>query len=407
MFKDYSQDSFYAWFRLFITLIIGSSLNIGMWAIVIALPDIQSDLDYNRAEVSSLVAFTMLGFALGNFLLGRLVDLYGISFTLILSALITLGGFFVSSTTNSFTVLGVCHIMIGLGTAAGFGPLMSDISFWFSKNRGIAVSVAASGNYLSGIVWPFLIRIAVDDSGDWRSQYVFFGIIAVGFTIPSALLLFRKIDQKFIEKDRQQAELNLSGKVISPKVLISILLLASFSCCVAMSMPQIHIVALCVDLGFGPLVGTNMLSLMLIGGIFSRIFSGIAVDYFGGLKVLLIGSGLQCLALFLFLPFDRLVPLHTVSLIFGLAQGGIVPSYAVIIREFLPPKNAASKVGIILMATIFGMAFGSWLSGYIYDQTGSYQLAFWNGIIWNILNLALVLFIVSRGNRKLYFSVAN
>ena len=407
MFKDYSQDSFYAWFRLFITLIIGSSLNIGMWAIVIALPDIQSDLDYNRAEVSSLVAFTMLGFALGNFLLGRLVDLYGMSFTLILSALIALGGFFVSSITNSFAVLGFCHIMIGLGTAAGFGPLMSDISFWFSKNRGIAVSVAASGNYLSGIVWPFLIRIAVDEPGDWRSQYVFFGIIVVSFTIPLALLLLRKIDQKFIEKDRQQAESNLSGKVISPKVLVSILLLASFSCCVAMSMPQIHIVALCVDLGFGPLVGTNMLSLMLIGGIFSRIFSGIAVDYFGGLKVLLIGSGLQCLALFLFLPFDRLVPLYTVSLIFGLAQGGIVPSYAVIIREFLPPKNAASKVGLLLMATIFGMAFGSWLSGYIYDQTGSYQLAFWNGITWNILNLALVLFIISRGNRKLYLSEVN
>ena len=407
MFKDYSQDSFYSWFRLFITLIIGSSLNIGMWAIVIALPDIQSDLDYNRAKVSSLVAFTMLGFALGNFLLGRLVDLYGMSFTLILSALIALGGFFVSSITNSFAVLGFCHIMIGLGTAAGFGPLMSDISFWFSKNRGIAVSVAASGNYLSGIVWPFLIRIAVDEPGDWRSQYVFFGIIVVGFTIPLALLLLRKIDQKFIEKDRQQAESNLSGKVISPKVLVSILLLASFSCCVAMSMPQIHIVALCVDLGFGPLVGTNMLSLMLIGGIFSRIFSGIAVDYFGGLKVLLIGSGLQCLALFLFLPFDRLVPLYTVSLIFGLAQGGIVPSYAVIIREFLPPKNAASKVGLLLMATIFGMAFGSWLSGYIYDQTGSYQLAFWNGIIWNILNLALVLFIISRGNRKLYLSEVN
>ena len=378
-----------------------------MWAIVIALPDIQSDLDYDRAEVSSLVAFTMLGFALGNFLLGRLVDLYGMSFTLILSALIALGGFFVSSITNSFAVLGFCHIMIGLGTAAGFGPLMSDISFWFSKNRGIAVSVAASGNYLSGIVWPFLIRIAVDEPGDWRSQYVFFGIIVVSFTIPLALLLLRKIDQKFIEKDRQQAESNLSGKVISPKVLISILLLASFSCCVAMSMPQIHIVALCVDLGFGPLVGTNMLSLMLIGGIFSRIFSGIAVDYFGGLKVLLIGSGLQCLALFLFLPFDRLVPLYTVSLIFGLAQGGIVPSYAVIIREFLPPKNAASKVGLLLMATIFGMAFGSWLSGYIYDQTGSYQLAFWNGIIWNILNLALVLFIISRGNRKLYLSEVN
>ena len=402
MFRNFSQDSFYAWFRLLVTLLIGASLNIGMWAIVIVLPDIQSEFNFNRAEVSVLVAFTMLGFALGNFFLGKLVDRHGIVFTLIFSAIMVFLGFLISAKTDLFFVLGFCHVLIGFGTAAGFGPLMSDISFWFSRNRGIAVAIAASGNYLSGIIWPSLVTFAFGMPMNWRSTYIIFGIIAASFSIPLAILLRKNIDEKFIKKDAREAEQNLSGKFISPRILISILVLASVSCCVAMSMPQIHIVALCVDLGFGPLVGTNMLSIMLFGGVISRILSGIAVDYFGGLKVLFVGSSLQCLALFLYLPFEGLNPLYAVSLIFGLAQGGIVPSYAVIIREYLPPKNVASKVGLVLMATIFGMAVGGWISGYIYDQTGSYQLAFWNGIIWNMFNIGLVVFLLLRGNNEKY-----
>ena len=175
-----------------------------------------------------------------------------------------------------------------------------------------------------------------------------------------------------------------------------------------MSMPQIHIVALCVDLGFSPIVGTNMLSLMLAGGVISRIISGVAVDYFGGFKVLLVGSSLQCLALFLYLPFDGLTSLYLVSLIFGLAQGGIVPSYAVILREYLPPQNIASKIGMVLMATIFGMAFGGWISGFIFDLTGSYKLAFLNGIIWNVTNILLVIYLMFKGkNNKTLVAIQN
>ena len=398
LFKDFSQDSNYSWFRLLVTFLIGASLNIGMWAIVIVLPEIQKEFDYDRAEVSVLVALTMFGFALGNFFLGKLVDRYGIVFTLIFSSILVLFGFLVTTNTSWFLVLGFCHVLIGLGTAAGFGPLMSDISFWFSKNRGIAVAIAASGNYVSGIIWPSLVTTLFDGSTNWRLQYILFGIIAASISVPLAFLLRKNIENRFLEKDTQKAGQNLSGKLIYPKTLILILLLASISCCVAMSMPQIHIVALCVDLGFGSLVGTKMLSLMLFGGVISRVLSGIAVDYFGGLKVLFVGSSLQCLALFLYLPFDGLAPLYTVSLVFGLAQGGIVPSYAVIIREYLPAKRVASKIGLILMATIFGMAFGGWISGYIYDVTGSYQLAFWNGILWNMVNICLVFFLLSRGN---------
>ena len=400
MFENFSQDSPYSWFRLLITFLIGTSLNIGMWAIVIVLPDIQKEFNFNRGEVSVLFSFTMVGFALGNFILGKLVDDFGIVFTLLFSAVIVVLGFIISAISYSLLLLSFCHIMIGFGTAAGFGPLMSDISFWFSKRRGIAVAIAASGNYFSGIIWPTLISTIFITSFDWRFLYILFGLIAVILTIPLCFFLRKKIDNSYLDKETKEANKKLSDKVISPKLLLFILVLASIACCVAMSMPQIHIVALCVDLGFSPIVGTNMLSLMLAGGVVSRIISGVAVDYFGGFKVLLVGSSLQCLALFLYLPFDGLTSLYLVSLVFGLAQGGIVPSYAVILREYLPTKNVASKIGLVLMATIFGMAFGGWVSGYIFDLTGSYELAFFNGIIWNIINILLVIYLMFKGNNN-------
>ena len=397
MFKNFSQDSHYSWFRLLITFLIGTSLNIGMWAIVIVLPDIQKEFNFNRGEVSVLFSFTMVGFAFGNFILGKLVDKYGIILTLLFASLTVVLGFFISAFSYSLILLSFCHVMIGFGTAAGFGPLMSDISFWFSKRRGIAVSVAASGNYFSGIIWPTLISAVFTNTFDWRFLYVLFGIIAIILTIPFSFLLRKKIEKSILDKETTEANQKLSEKFISPSLLLIILILASIACCVAMSMPQIHIVALCVDLGFSPIVGTNMLSLMLAGGVISRIISGVAVDYFGGFKVLLVGSSLQCLALFLYLPFDGLTSLYLVSLIFGLAQGGIVPSYAVILREYLPPQNIASKIGIVLMATIFGMAFGGWISGFIFDLTGSYSLAFLNGIIWNVINILLIIYLMFKG----------
>ena len=400
MFKNFSQDSQYSWFRLLITFFIGTSLNIGMWAIVIVLPDIQKEFNFNRGEVSVLFSFTMVGFALGNFILGKLVDKYGILYTLLFAALTVVLGFFISAISYSLLLLSFCHIMIGFGTAAGFGPLMSDISFWFSKRRGIAVAIAASGNYFSGIIWPTLISSFFPYSFDWRFLYILFGIIAVILTVPLSFLLTKKIESSYLDKETKEANQKLSEKFISPRLLLFILVLASIACCVAMSMPQIHIVALCVDLGFSPIVGTNMLSLMLTGGVISRIISGVAVDYFGGFKVLLVGSSLQCLALFLYLPFDGITSLYLVSLIFGLSQGGIVPSYAVILREYLPPQNVASKIGLVLMATIFGMAFGGWISGVIFDLTGSYNLAFLNGIIWNFINIILIIYLMFKGNNN-------
>jgi MFS family permease len=166
-----------------------------------------------------------------------------------------------------------------------------------------------------------------------------------------------------------------------------------------MSMPQVHIVAYCADLGYGPARGAEMLSLMLALGIVSRLLTGFVADRIGAWNTLLIGSSLQALALVLYIPFDGLMPLYVISAFFGLVQGGIIPSYAIIVREQFPPKEAGMRVGVVLTCTLLGMAFGGWLSGVIFDWTGSYQAAFVNGVAWNLLNIAIVLGLIWRTRR--------
>ena len=183
---------------------------------------------------------------------------------------------------------------------------------------------------------------------------------------------------------------------LSPSALQTLLVIAGVSCCVAMSMPQVHLVAYCGDLGYGAARGAQMLSLMLGCGIVSRLTFGFICDRIGGLRTLLLGSALQGVSLLLFLPFDGLVSLYVISALFGLFQGGIVPSYAIIVREYFPPREAGARVGIVITATLFGMALGGWMSGAIFDLTGSYKAAFVNGILWNLVNVSIALWLLRR-----------
>jgi len=189
---------------------------------------------------------------------------------------------------------------------------------------------------------------------------------------------------------------------LRPGLLLGLLCTAGVACCVAMSMPQVHIVALCGDMGFAAARGAEMLSLMLGFGIVSRLASGWICDRIGGLRTLLLGSALQCVALVLFLPADGLMSLYVVSALFGLFQGGIVPSYAIIVREYFNPKSAGTTVSIVLTSTLFGMALGGWMSGAIFDLTGTYRAAFLNGIAWNLLNLAIAGALLLRARKRLY-----
>jgi MFS family permease len=143
---------------------------------------------------------------------------------------------------------------------------------------------------------------------------------------------------------------------------------------------------------------------MLGFGIVSRIGSGFIADRIGGVRTLLLGSLLQGVALFLYLWFDGLASLYVISALFGLFQGGIVPSYAIIVREYFPPREAATRLGVVLMATLLGMALGGWLSGLVFDLTGSYRAAFLNGLGWNLLNVAIMVWLLQRTRHRMAFA---
>jgi MFS family permease len=387
-------ESAVAWRRLIVCLLISTIGGIGLWSNVVVLPAVEAEFGAARASASLPYTLTMIGFALGGILMGRLADRFGVFFPVLGGAVAISLGYVAAAQTTSLWQFAMVHAgLIGfLGSSATFGPLIADISHWFTRNRGIAVGICASGNYLSGTIWPPILQHFIELVG-WRQTYIGIAIFCAITMLPLMLALRRRTPGTSDAPASRASSGDWSALRISPSSLQILLLVAALSCCVAMSMPQVHIVAYCGDLGYGVARGAEMLSLMLGLGVVSRLASGWISDRIGGAPTLLLGSALQGLALLFYIPFDGLTSLYVVSALFGLSQGGIVPSYAMIIREYFPPHEAGTRVGLTLMATIFGMALGGWMSGAIFDLTGSYQAAFINGVLWNALNLSIALWI--------------
>ena len=394
----YVADSRYATTRLIITLLLMTIGSAGMYVVAVTLPAVQAEFGVARADASLPYTALMIGFGVGGVVMGRLADRFGVMVPLLIGATSLGVGFVACGMAGSIGMFAAVHgLFIGLlGSSASFAPLVADTSLWFVKRRGMAVAVCASGNYVAGAIWPPIVQHVVATSG-WRTAYIALG--AFTFVTMSLLALFMR--------PRPPAAVAVPAKGssavpserpfgLSMGHAQGMLCLAGVACCVAMSMPQVHIVAYCTDLGFGAARGAEMLSLMLACGIVSRLVSGWICDRIGGLRTLLLGSVLQGTALLLFLPFNGLVSLYLVSALFGLFQGGLVPSYAIIVREHFPPKEAGARVGTVLMCTLLGMALGGWMSGKVFDMTGSYQAAFINGIAWNLLNGAIAFWLWRR-----------
>ncbi len=393
-------ESRYAWTRLIVAVLIGTIGGVAMWSVAVALPAVQAEFGVTRGTASLPYTMTMLGLAAGGIFYGRLADTRGITWPLSLGAIFLAAGFLAGSLAQSmWQFIVVQGVLIGgLGGSSTFGPLVADISLWFQRRRGIAVALVASGNYVAGAVWPPLLTWAIEFYG-WRATYLATGIFCVVTILPLVLLMRRAAPPQPPPILAQTAATARDGSRplgLNSNALQALLMVAGISCCVGMSMPQVHLVAYCGDLGYGAKHGAQMLSLMFIGGVVSRLLSGYLSDRMGGLYALAIGSSLQALMLTLFLPFDGLAALYVISGLFGLAQGGIVPSYAIIVRELYPASEAGTRVSAVLMSTVAGMALGGWLSGVIYDLSGGYQAAFLNGITWNVFNVAIALELIRR-----------
>jgi MFS family permease len=392
-------DSGYAWTRLCVALAIGTAGSIGMWSFVVALPAVQADFGITRGEASLPFTLTMIGFGGGGIVMGRLADKSGVVLPLLVGAIALVTGYVLSAFATNIWQFALAQGLLGFGASGSFGPIMADISHWFEKRRGIAVSIASCGNYLAGALWPPLIQYAISNYG-WRATQVGIGLICVVVILPLILAMRRPAPSHAGSAHVSGGAGKLGMLGISSNAMMGLLVVAGVACCVAMSMPQVHIVAYCGDLGYGPARGAEMLSAMLGFGIISRVACGFIADRIGGVATLLLSSVLQGVALFLYLLFDSLVSLYVISALFGLFQGGIVPMYAIIVREYFSPGEAGTRLGIVLMATLFGMALGGWMSGAIFDLTGSYMAAFVNGLAWNLVNVVIVTWLLLRPHRR-------
>ena len=388
-------DSRTAAWRLLVTVLLVTLGNSAMYVVSVVLPAVQAEFGISRAGASMPYTVMMVCLGLGGLFTGIWADRWGIARVLWLGSAAVLAGYVLAALSGNVWMFGLAHGLLGLlGGAATFAPLMADTGLWWNKRRGMAMAVCASGNYIAGTLWPPLAQWGITHYG-WRPTYIVLGLVC---GIGMALLAF------YMRQRPPALALPAAGAAAAPRATIWppdrpfglstahaqwLLCVAGVACCVAMSMPQVHIVAYCTDLGYGAARGAEMLSLMLFSGIVSRLVSGWICDHIGGIRTLLLGSALQGVALLMFLPVDGLVPLYVVSALFGLFQGGIVPSYAIIVREHFPPREAGARTGAVIMATLLGMALGGWMSGWVFDMTGSYDAAFINGIGWNLLNLSI------------------
>jgi MFS family permease len=404
---NHAVDSRYAWGRLIVALALMTVGSSAMYVVAVVLPSVQAEFGIARAAASLPYTLLMLGFGIGGVFMGRLADRRGIVLPLCIGAAGLGAGFVAAAMAPNIWTFALAHgVLLGLlGSSAAFAPLVADTSLWFERRRGIAVAICASGNYVAGAIWPPIVQHFVETVG-WRQTYIGMGVFSTLSMAALAVFMRGRPPALAAAPNARVAAHGATPSTrpfgLSMNAAQTLLCIAGVACCVAMAMPQVHIVAYCGDLGYGAARGAQMLSLMLASGVVSRLVSGAICDRIGGLRTLLLGSALQGTALLLFLPFDSLASLYVVSALFGLFQGGIVPSYAIIVREHFPPAEAGARVGTVLMCTLFGMALGGWMSGKVFDLTGSYHAAFLNGIAWNLVNLSIALFLWrgARGQRR-------
>ena len=388
--------------RLLAALSMMTVASSGMFATIIVLKPAIAEFGIGRGQGALPYTLYMVGFGIGNVIMGRIVDRFGIVLPALVGSIALPLGLVLASQSQS--LLWLCLILAVfcgfLGAGFSFGPMVADISHWFTARRGLAVGIVISGSYLGGAIWPPLLQFWVDAHG-WREAFVTQAWICAALMLPLTCVFYRR---PMIADDLSGTQTHHTMQQplgMSKNLLQGCVCLAGIGCCVAMAMPQVHIVPYVTDLGFKPLHGANMLSLMLGFGIISRIVSGWISDHVGGLVTLMLGSGLQMLVLLAFMVADSLTALYLTAVAFGLSQGGIVPSYSFIIRRYFPATEAGWRIGTAFVFTISGMALGGWLAGVLYDISGSYALSFLNAIVFNLMNLAIAGNLYMRG-RKLH-----
>jgi len=368
---------------------------------VVALKPMAAELGVPRSVPALAFSLAWLGTGIGGIIMGRLADRTGLRPIVMFGAVMVAAGLAVSS------LGGVWHLYIGQGLLMGllgnsclFAPLVVYVSRWFDRRRGSALALISSGQYIAGIIWPSLFQHGIASLG-YRETMLLFGLLEVAVILPVALIFLRAAPEPLSAPPSAANHLHgrsLASIGLSKRAAFAVLAAAPFFCCVPMAIPNGHLVAFCSDLGIPASHGAAMLSVMLACAFLSRQFWGWFADRFGGLRSLLVGSACQALALAAFLTTQDEVGLFAVAGAYGLGFAGLIPAYVLTVRELFPASEASWRVPVILFSGMGGMAFGAWLAGAIYDYFGFYAPAFATGILFNVINFALIGALVLRSH---------
>ena len=386
--QDARIDSAYAWVRVLASLAIMMVGFAGLYSIVVALRPVAADLDASRGGVAFAYAVLFVGFGFGGILMGWWSDRVGIMWPALTGSIAIASGMFVASqATALWEIVLAFGVLVGfLGMSTMMVPLVANITHWFDRRRGIAVSVVTSGSYLAGTIWPPILQIGIDEVG-WRETWTRVGILCFLVMAPLSLLLRSRTS---VPSDAAREGLRRRRALgFTPTTMQGLLCTAGLGCCIAMATPQAHIVAHATDLGHPAARGAEMLSIVFFAGFVSRLIYGWVSDRIGGLRILVLGSVGQAVTIACFIPIEGLVELYIACALFGLSQGGIVPSYALIVRRYFAPGEVGWRLGWVMLFTMLGMAFGGWVAGLLFDLTGTYTTAFAAAIVFNVLNLLI------------------
>lgn len=385
-----------SWIIAFVSLLVLTMSYGAAMVTMVALKPIAAEFGADRSAPALAISLTYLGAGLGGIAMGWLAERIGTRVVVMGCGAMIAAGLIIASVGGLWTLYASSFVLLGLlGTAGMFAPLTTYVTRWFDRRRGSAIALISSGQYVAGAIWPSVFQLGIEYGG-WRPTMLIFGIAAGCVILPLAAIFLRPPPE-----DPGTAALADSGSSTSAdrrrSGLVMVMLAAAvFCCCVTMSIPQAHLVALCSDIGIGASSGAVMLSVLLGSAFISRQFWGWLSDRVGGLPTVLFASTGQAVAMTGFLLTQDEVGLYTVSAIFGLGFGGLIPGYVLAIRDIFPASEAGWRIPAVLFPGSLGMAAGGWIAGFLYDIYGFYGPGFAVGVLANIVNLVLIATLLVR-----------
>jgi len=367
---------FYGW------IIVGAGIAMtcvgmgSMLSLSVFLQPMAEAMGWSRTGISTAALLNWLSMGLGSFVWGALSDRIGPR-AVVLSGGVLLGLGLV--TASRAATLGQFHLFFGVivGLAAGsfYAPMTALTTRWFARHRSLAVALVSSGLGLGSMTVGPLVRWLIT-AHDWRTAMLVIGDLAWLLLIPVALLVRNPPTpaagggpSQIAPADR---ELTVGQALRTPQ--FAAIALTHFACCAAHSGPIFHMVTNAMDHGVSAMAATTVLGAAGLASLTGRVVCGLIADRVGARRTLLVGLVVQALAVALYLVTGGLTGFYALALLFGLSYGGVMPLYAILVREYFGARIMGTAFGAVAFVSTLGMALGPWAGGSVYDVFGSY---FW------------------------------